>query len=143
METIELEFFRVFNIEPDVLLKYEIGEDVFEIIDKKIYAEDTYDKIAIRSPINGKCVSYIGEDEVYPAITAEIREKLEEIILNCDYSLTKVPNHSYELDDLYCWFDTTTLNRKNVTGKNRKEATEKICIQLQSEIQEQVKELFQ
>ena len=68
--------------------------------------------------------------------------KLEEIILNCDYSLTKVPNHSYELDDLYCWFDTTNLGRYNCTGKNREEVTLKLLIQLKDEIQAQVKELF-
>lgn len=83
--TIEQEFFEAFNYKPQIIVKYELDDGIFEL-EKSEYLE-----LLKRSPINGKYVNYISEIEVYPPITPEIVLKLEEIIfnLNCNVELNR------------------------------------------------------
>lgn len=117
METIELEFFRVFGIEPTRrFFQCKNGIDYYE------ECEETCQQCS-EAVYNTK----------YPTITAEIREQLLEILLSKNFDLFKNFKGEYILCD---------KDEMWIAGESVKDVVSKACIQLQPEIQEQVRQLF-
>ena len=63
------ELCRLLGIEPQRLIKYSIGDDIFTIQDSTNKVNDVYFEIADRSPINGRYVTLIKESNIYPDLT--------------------------------------------------------------------------
>jgi hypothetical protein len=81
----------------------------------------------------------------HPTPTADMREGLEELILDDHYLLSKV---TYcDEDDLFCWSDNLGTGRRSSYGRTRLEAICRLltglCNTLGDEFKKQVKEVIE
>lgn len=78
-------------------------------------------------------------------ITPQIMLKLEDIALNNDFILTKVPHPNDPLeDDLYKWVDSTNLNKKiySTADKSRKDSVLNLLINIKEDVHDEVRGVF-
>lgn len=158
----ENKFFKTFNIPPR--LEYHTNCFVCDWYDGYYWTHQLYNPFSkydlktILNPYgNEKSRFYDGGTKkvdrlkvievrkIYPKITPEILLKLEDIALNNDFILTKIPHPNDPLEgDLYKWVDSTNLNRKiySSADKNRKDAVLSLLINIKEDVLEQIQEIF-